>query len=290
MPTKDYINKVTCGDCLELMKNLDDNSVDLVVTSPPYNIDKPYIEVSDNIPPEEYIEFLRLSCKEMFRLIKPNSSIFINIADIGISNKDANGEHRIGPRGNFYVIPHHIRVIESMLEYGAQYLNPIIWRKISNCSSQFGANPRFCGTYPYPKNCHVPSEIEFILHFRKNGLPQKPSKKIKELSRVSKERWMELSSQIWDFGGVTNQKEHPAQFPRELPLRCIEGWSFVNEVVLDPFLGIGNTIIVAKQLNRNFIGFEISEEYCKIARKRLEQSVMGDFTKIKEVKSGDSLP
>lgn len=268
----DFINKIICGDCLELMEFLPENSIDLIVTSPPYNTSKPYDTYDDKLDFSDYHNWLRKICKEAYRVIKPNSNIFINICDVGISNKDAKDEHRIGERGNFYVVPNHIVVIKEMIEAGAQYLNPIIWRKPSNHNSQFGANARFCGTYPYPKNCHVPSEIEYILRFRKNGLYQKVSKDKKEKSIVSKERWMQLSNQIWEFNGVVGNKDHPAQFPIELPSRCIEGWSFVDDVVLDPFMGVGATAIACKKLKRNYIGFELSYNYCEIVENKLQRA------------------
>ncbi len=264
------------GDCLDVMNKISSESVDLIVTSPPYNIGKDYgDDYFDNLDPEEYNKWISHCCVEMFRLIKPNRSIFINISDIGVSNKNATGEHKIGERGNFYVIPNHVVIIEAILKIkNAQYLNPIIWQKPSNHTSQFGANARFCGTYPYPANCHIPSEIEYILHFRKNGKFEKVDKTAKSKSKVSKERWLELSSQIWRFNGVNSMKNHPAQFPRELPIRCIEGWSFYGDTVLDPFMGIGTTGVACKQLGRNFIGVEISKTYLEFAGRRIVEEIL----------------
>jgi len=262
------------GDCLEKMKDIPDGSIDLIVTSPPYNIGKNYGTYKDDLPLDEYYKWLALCCAEMFRVIKPNRNIFINICDIGVSNKDAEGEHRIGERGNFYVIPHHVVVISEFIKMkNAQYLNPIIWKKPSNHISQFGANARFCGTYPYPANCHIPSEIEYILHFRKNGKFEKVDNDIKSMSKISKKRWMELSNQLWEFNGVSSMKSHPAQYPIELPKRCVEGWSFCKDVVLDPFMGIGTTGVVCKNLNRNFIGIELDPEYFEIAEKRINENL-----------------
>jgi modification methylase len=264
-----FINKIIYGDCLKSFKEIPDNSIDLVVTSPPYNAARNYMDYDDNLPLDSYHAFLKNVCSEVFRVIKPNGNIFINICDIGISNRDAKGDKKIGERGNFYVIPHHVVIVSHMLTLkNCQYLNPIIWRKPSNCKSQFGTNARFAGTYPYPASLHVPSEIEFILHFRKNGIYQKVDKQIKEKSRLTKERWFEISSQIWEFNGV-NSKEHPAQFPVELPARCIEAWSFIGDVVLDPFMGLGTTAVAAKERGRNFIGFELSPNYCQMARERV---------------------
>ncbi len=263
------MNQVICGDSLVLLKTMEENSVELVVTSPPYNVGIGYDVCDDARPLAEYHDWLRTICQELYRVIKPNCNVFINICDIGVSNRDASGENKIGTRGNFYVIPNHIVIVEEMRRIGAQYLHPIFWKKPSNHSSQFGANARFCGTYPYPRNCHVPSEVEYILHFRKNGIWKKVDKAIKEQSKVSKERWLELSSQIWEFNGTSN-REHPAQFPVELPLRCIDGWSFVGDLVLDPFAGAGNTLVACERRKRKYLGFDISPEYCELARKRID--------------------
>lgn len=269
----DFINKIICGDFLDLARDMPDNSIDLIVTSPPYNVKKGYDVYDDDQEFEDYHLWLRSVCREMFRLVKPNSNIFVNISDIGISNGEARGKHRIGERGNFYVVPNHIVVIDEMIREGAQYLNPIIWKKPSNHTSQFGANARFCGTFPYPKNCHIPSQLEYILRFRKNGRYEKVERERKEKSIVTKERWLELSDQLWTFHGVTSKKrDHPTPFPLELPLRCIEGWSFIEDIVLDPFMGTGTTAEAAKNLGRNYVGFDISQEYCDLAMSRLESN------------------
>ena len=133
--TRGILNKIVCGDCLELMHGLPEGSVDLIVTSPPYNLGKPYQGYNDRRDRAEYNEWLRRICREMFRLIKPNSNIFVNIADAGISNRDATGEHRIGNRGNFYVVPNHVTIITEMLAQASQYRNPIF------CASPAIAEP-----------------------------------------------------------------------------------------------------------------------------------------------------
>lgn len=263
------MSEIVCGDSLVLLRGVPEDSVDLIVTSPPYNVGIKYDVYGDSLPLADYNDWLKKVCRELYRIIRPNCNIFINICDIGVSNRDAVGENKIGNRGNFYVIPNHVVIVEEMRRIGAQYLHPIFWKKPSNHSAQFGANARFCGTYPYPRNCHVPSEVEYILHFRKNGVWKKVDKDIKEQSKLSKERWLELSSQVWEFNGTQN-KEHPAQFPIELPLRCIDGWSFVSDLVLDPFIGAGNTAVACQQRNRNYLGFDISLEYCRITEERLK--------------------
>ena len=264
-------NSVVCGEALNLFTHLSEGSIDLIVTSPPYNVGIEYDVYKDSLKVEEYHFWLRQVCQQIFRVLKPNCNAFINICDIGVSNRDAADQHKIGSRGNFYVVPHHTVVIDAMMNAGAQYLHPIFWKKPSNHCAQFGANARFCGTYPYPRNCHVPSEVEYILHFRKNGIWQGVDKSTKEASRLTKERWLQLSGQVWDFNGQRDN-QHPAQFPLELPLRCIDGWSFVGDLVLDPFLGAGTTAVAASLRNRKYLGFELSKPYCELAERRIQEA------------------
>jgi DNA modification methylase len=272
MPTEDDPVKVACGDSLDVMSAIPAESVDLIVTSPPYNVGIEYRSHDDRMPTEAFHVWLRAACRAMYRLIKPNSNIFINICDVGVSNADASGESKIGERGNFHVVPHHTVVVGEMIAAGAQYLHPIFWRKPSNHTSQFGANARFCGTYPYPKNCHVPSEVEYVLHFRKNGLYEKVDRDRKERSRVTRERWLELSSQIWEFNGETVDG-HPAPFPRELPMRCIEGWSYWDDLVLDPFGGSGTTGVAAAYRGRRCLLIDKDAKYCAIAKDRTDKAL-----------------
>lgn len=271
-PLANIANTIICGDALGVLNGFPADAVPLIVTSPPYNLRKNYDGYDDDLPWPEYHTWLMRIARAMYRVACPNGNIFINIVDAGISNREAS--KRISERGNFHVIPTHVHIIQAMIGAGAQYLHPIFWRKPSSCSSQFGAAGRFCGTYPFPPNCHVPAEIEYILHFRKKGPSRTKSKprNIKEESRVSKERWLEISGQIWEFNGVIGRKDHPASFPLELPLRCIEGWSLVRDVVLDPFIGAGTTALAAQMKNRRWVGIDQSPAYCQSARDALEKA------------------
>lgn len=264
--------QIVVGDCRKVLRQMDEESIDLIVTSPPYNAGKDYGFYDDSQAWEDYFEFIAECCVEMYRVIRPNCNIFVNIADVGVSNRDASKEESIGPRGNFQVKPTHCHIVLAMTSIGAQYLHPIMWRKVANCNTQFGAAGRFSGSYPYPNNPHVPSEMEYILHFRKNGLRRRVAAEVKERSRISKERWLELSSQVWEIPGV-RQRGHPAQFPLELPTRVIEGWSFWGDTVLDPFAGVGTTGVAATRLGRNFVGVEIGPQWAVKAKHLIDSEL-----------------
>lgn len=268
-PLEPFANRILCGDAQAILAALPADSFPLIVTSPPYNLRKQYDGYADDLTWPEYHAWLTSVAKAVYRVVCPNGNVFINIVDAGISNREAST--KISERGNFHVIPTHIHVINAMTRAGAQYLHPIFWRKPSTCSSQFGAAGRFCGTYPFPPNCHVPAECEYVLHFRKKGPSRTKAmpRSVKEQSRVSKERWLEISGQIWEFNGVIGRKDHPATFPLELPLRCIEGWSLVGDVVLDPFVGVGTTALAAQMKNRRWVGIDQSPVYCQAAREAL---------------------
>lgn len=134
------------------------------------------------------------------------------------------------------------------------------------------------GSYPYPPTFLISHLHENILMFRKSpGHPIHPSK-FKEESKITKQEWVEYTSSLWQFNPETRESRynngHPAPFPLELPKRIIKMWSFIQDVILDPFMGSGTTAVAAKELKRNYIGIETHSQYCKIAEERLAQGVL----------------
>ena len=125
------------------------------------------------------------------------------------------------------------------------------------------------GSYPTPKNGILSIDYEFILLFKKLGVPVKPSKEIKEQSKMTKEEWKTYFDGHWNFGG-TKQDGHIAMFPEELPKRLIKMFSFVGDTVLDPFLGSGTTSLAAKKSNRNSVGYEMNPEFIPYIERKLE--------------------
>jgi len=124
------------------------------------------------------------------------------------------------------------------------------------------------GSFPYPRNGIIKIDYEFILIFKKYGNPPKTSKELKDKSKLSKEEWNEYFSGHWNFNGE-KQTEHLAMFPEELPKRLIKMFSFIGDIILDPFLGSGTTTLAARNLNRNSIGYEINEKFLPIIRKKI---------------------
>jgi site-specific DNA-methyltransferase (adenine-specific) len=145
-------------------------------------------------------------------------------------------------------------------------MGAIIWQKPTTMNTTGGAS--VMGSFPYPRNGIIKIDYEFILVFKKPGEAPKVSKELKEKSKLSKEEWNEYFNGHWNFNGE-RQTEHLAMFPEELPKRLIKMFSFVGDTVLDPFLGSGTTMLAAKNLGRNSIGYEINPDFLNIIKKKV---------------------
>jgi site-specific DNA-methyltransferase (adenine-specific) len=132
------------------------------------------------------------------------------------------------------------------------------------------------GSYPYPRNGIIKLDYEFILIFKKYGDSPKVSKEIKEKSRLTEEEWSQYFTGHWNFSGE-KQDKHLAMFPEELPKRLIKMFSFVEDTVLDPFLGSGTTSLAARNLDRNSIGYETNEDFLPIIKEKLGISQKDTF-------------
>jgi site-specific DNA-methyltransferase (adenine-specific) len=149
-------------------------------------------------------------------------------------------------------------------------MGAVIWQKVTTCNTTGGAT--VMGSFPYPRNGIIKLDYEFILVFKKLGKPPKISKQIKEESKLSQNEWNEYFYGHWNFSGQ-KQNMHLAPFPEELPKRLIKMFSFVGDVILDPFLGSGTTSVAALKLSRNSIGYEINEDYLPAIKKRLKENI-----------------
>jgi len=253
-------HKVINGDSRQ-MTELEDKSVDLVITSPPYWQLKDYgteNQIGYNDSYEEYINNLNLVWKESYRVLNNGCRLCVNIGDQFA---------RAVYYGRYKVIPIRTEIIKFCEAIGFDYMGAIIWQKKTTSNTTGGAS--LMGSYPTPRNGILSIDYEFILLFKKLGMPINPSRELKEQSKMTKEEWKEYFAGHWNFGG-TKQDGHIAMFPEELPKRLIKMFSFVGDTVLDPFLGSGTTSLAAKKLNRNSVGYEMNPDFIPFIKRKLE--------------------
>lgn len=232
----------------EKMDELPDNSVHLMVTSPPYNVGKLY---DKDTTLKDYLSFLKTIWQEVKRVLVPSGRVCINIANLGRKP----------------YIPLHSYIIRDMLDLGFLMRGEIIWNKGSSASPSTA-----WGTWLSAKNPILRDVHEYILIFSKDNFSRPPSTK---KSTISKEEFMEFTKSIWEFSA---QKAtgigHPAPFPEELPYRLIQLYSFEGDVILDPFMGSGQTAIAAIKTDRHYVGYEIKNEYVELSRKRAKEALI----------------
>jgi len=258
--------KIIIGDSRKMIE-VEDDSIDLVVTSPPYWHIKDYgaqSQIGYGQTLHEYLKDLYRVWKECYRVLKPGRRLCINIGDQFA---------RSVIYGRYKVIPLHAEFIAQCEDIGFDYMGSIIWQKKTTMNTTGGAN--VMGSYPYPPNGMVEIDYEFILICKKPGKGPKVSKEIKEESRLTKEEWKEYFYGHWYFGGA-RQIEHEAMFPEELPRRLVKMYTFVGDTVLDPFLGSGTTIKASLNLRRNAMGYEINEKFLDTIKEKvgLKQSLL----------------
>lgn len=252
-------HKIIIGDS-RYMKEVADESVHLVITSPPYWQLKDYgngKQIGFNDSYEEYINNLSLIWNECHRVLHKGCRLCINIGD-----QFARSVYY----GRYKVIPIRTEIIKFCESVGFDYMGAIIWQKVTTCHTTGGAT--VMGSFPYPRNGIIKLDYEFILIFKKYGDSPKVSKHIKEQSKLTQEEWNKYFTGHWNFPGE-KQDKHLAMFPEELPKRLIKMFSFVDDTILDPFLGSGTTSLAAKNLNRNSIGYEINEDFLPVIKEKL---------------------
>lgn len=251
------------GDSREL-SFIPDESVHLVVTSPPYWTLKEYNQNKAQLGHvEDYEDFLDQLTKvweECYRILVPGGRVVCVVGDVCLSRRKNNGRH--------VVVPLHADICVPCRQIGFDNLNPIIWHKISNASYEVTGNSTFLGK-PYEPNAIIKNDIEFILMQRKPGGYRKPTEQQRRLSMISKDDFSKWFQQFWNLSGAST-KEHPAPFPLELAARLVKMFSFWGDTVLDPFCGTGTTMLAAMRNSRNSIGVEIDRDYCRMAVSRLK--------------------
>ncbi|MGA9822851.1 MAG: site-specific DNA-methyltransferase [Desulfobaccales bacterium] len=244
----DVLDIIQCKSS-ENMNELPDDSVHLMVTSPPYNVGKEYDE---NLTLEEYLKFLNKVWSETYRVLVPGGRACVNIANLGRKP----------------YIPLHAYIIQGMVEIGFLMRGEIIWNKASSASPSTA-----WGSWRNPANPTLRDIHEYILIFSKGTFSRKNPHK--RNPTISKEEFLELTRSVWTFPAVSARKiGHPAPFPVELPYRLIQLYTFDGEVVLDPFMGSGQAALAAIQTNRHYVGYETDESYSRLANKRINQFLL----------------
>lgn len=246
MNKKIISNKIYCGDCLDILPKIDDETIDMIITSPPYNFDRDYDIFNDRTEWDEYFEFLYKVWLECFRVLKHGGRICINIQ----------------PYFSDYIPAHHI-VSGQLLEIGYKWKGEILWEK-HNYNCKYTA----WGSWKSPSMPYLKYSWEFIELFCKGTYKKKGERDDIDITGEEFKDWVYAK---WAIAPASNIKEykHPAMFPEEIPRRLIKLFSYKNDLILDPFNGVGTTTMVAKLLRRKYIGIDISEKYCKIAEDRL---------------------
>lgn len=263
---------------------LEDQSVHLVVTSPPYWTLKQYNESVGQLgyvqDYEDFLSELDKVWEHCFRVLVPGGRLVCVVGDVCLSRRRNNGRH--------VVVPLHSSIQEHCRLLGFDNLTPIIWNKISNASYEANGNGAGFLGKPYEPNSVVKNDIEFILMQRKPGGYRQPSLATRILSVISEENHRQWFQAIWQGPTGASTKVHPAPFPELLAERLVRMFSFVGDTVLDPFLGTGTTSVASAKWGRNSVGVEVDEAYHKMAVDRLNGLTANLFSVVEVVSCDDA--
>ncbi len=249
-------NKLILGSA-ENMKELPNNSIHLMITSPPYNVSKEYDE---DLSLKEYLLLLKNSFEETYRVLVNGGRACINVANLGRKP----------------YIPLSDYISKMMTDIGFNMRGEIIWNKSASASPSTAWGSWQSATNPTLRDVH-----EYILIFSKGDYKREKGKKE---NSITKEQFMEWTKSIWTMNAESARRiGHPAPFPEELPYRLIQLYSFKGDIILDPFIGSGTTAVSAIKSERKFVGYDISQEYIDLAEKRLKpflEQTMLKFTTV----------
>jgi len=267
---REFLNKNFCKSS-ENMDELPNNSVHLMVTSPPYNVGKDY---DKDFTLDEYRALLKRVFTEVYRVLVPGGRACINIANLGRKP----------------YIPLHSWIIQDMLEIGFLMRGEIIWDKGSSAAASTAWGSWLSASNPTLRDVH-----EYIMIFSKDTFSRRKAKEKKDT--IIREEFLEWTKSVWSFPAESATRiGHPAPFPVELPLRLIKLYTFEGDVVLDPFIGSGTTAIASLRTGRCFVGYDNKEEFVELANKRIiteidrikaeeEQAKLDKFSKVKTIQT-----
>jgi len=249
------LNQIYCGNSAEVMKEIPDSSVDIVVCSPPYNFGRPYADTHDGYNWPEYYARMGAIWEQCQRVLVKGGRLCINIQP-RLQHKE----------------PIHRKFTTQLLGMGMLWLDEIIWEK--NNSALFMLNGK-----PHPAEPMLRYTWEYIDIYCKEAYNKPSRKKFGEpgagssgvdITEEEFKKWAHAKWTIAPENQMSTKFDHPAMFPKELPKRLMKMYSYVGDVVLDPFNGCGTTTLVAKRLKRRYIGIDLSEQYCQTAKERME--------------------
>lgn len=253
------LNNIYNVDCLEGIKKLSNESIDLVVTSPPYFNVKEYSTWNTY---EEFLKFLKDIFKEVYRVLKEGRMCAVNISTIIVPRRKRSEESKR------LALPFHF--VNLMEDIGFKFLEDIIWVKPEGASKNRNGG-FFRHRQPVAYKPNVINEYIFVFQKPMNGLIDKI---VRSYKGETKERSLVADgyerTNVWYMGTVSNSK-HPAPYPKELSDRLVSYYSYVGDIVLDPFMGSGTTALSCIDFDRNYIGFEIHKEYIELANKRISK-------------------
>ena len=267
-------HKLISGDSRR-MAEVEDSSVHLIVTSPPYWVLKKYDPVEGQLGIlrnyNEFLDELSKVVSECYRALVPGGRFICVVGDVCLPRRSF---------GRHVVYPLHSDITVRAREAGFDNLTPILWYKIASARYEANTYSTILGK-PYEPNAVIKNDVEFILIQRKPGPYRKPTMEQRKMSFIPRNYYEQWFRQIWNLTGASS-REHPAPFPLELALRLVRMYSFVNDIVLDPFVGTGTTMLAAIKSGRNSIGYEVDLKFVRVAKERLldESSRLFGRTKV----------
>jgi site-specific DNA-methyltransferase (adenine-specific) len=246
----EYLNTIINGSCAG-MKEIPDNSLHLMITSPPYNASKDY---DDDLSLQEYLDLLKGAFAETHRVLVNGGRACVNVANLGRKP----------------YIPLSDYVSKMMIDIGFAMRGEIIWNKAASASPSTAWGSWQSAANPILRDIH-----EYILIFSKGSYRRERTKEElpEKHNTITKEQFMEWTKSIWTMNAESARRiGHPAPFPEELPNRLIQLYSFTNDIILDPFMGSGTTAVAAVKAKRHYVGYDINEAYIQLANKRIKNA------------------